>query len=249
MGSGGCSRMRLIAVGARGVALARRRRRRADASRARVRQITFTRRCSPRARHRRLPAPPHPTAARRPSPSSAAGPSVESRHGSRTADRHHRPPGAGRRRGSPGPRARDTAWHETYDHLISKAALEKISPSASPSCGPTGPSRAPSSRCVAALVDGEIVGFAGSGPARDKDAPRIRELYFIYLLDAFHGTGIGQKPVRRGRSSAEEPLYLWVADDNPRAHRFYARNGFALDGATHTEPFLGETLTEVRFVR
>ena len=33
------------------------------------------------------------------------------------------------------------------------------------------------------------------------------------------------------------------------AHRFYTRNGFTLDGATHTEPFLGETLTEVRFVR
>ena len=48
---------------------------------------------------------------------------------------------------------------------------------------------------------------------------------------------------------ADEPLYLWVANDNPRAHRFYQRNGFTLDGAEHTEPFLGETLTEVRFVR
>ena len=27
-----------------------------------------------------------------------------------------------------------------------------------------------------ALVDGEIVGFVGSGPARDKDAPALREL-------------------------------------------------------------------------
>jgi RimJ/RimL family protein N-acetyltransferase len=47
----------------------------------------------------------------------------------------------------------------------------------------------------------------------------------------------------------DEQVYLWVADDNPRAHRFYARNGFELDGDSHTEPFLGETLTEVRFVR
>ncbi len=46
-----------------------------------------------------------------------------------------------------------------------------------------------------------------------------------------------------------EQVYLWVAEDNPRAHRFYTRNGFELDGAAHTEPFLGETLTEVRFVR
>ena len=51
----------------------------------------------------------------------------------------------------------------------------------------------PEFKMFAALVDGEIVGFAGSGPARDKDAPAFRELYFIYLLDAWHGTGIGQK--------------------------------------------------------
>ncbi|MFX5693181.1 GNAT family N-acetyltransferase, partial [Acinetobacter baumannii] len=75
-----------------------------------------------------------------------------------------------------------------------------------------------------------------------------RELYFIYLLDQFHGTGIGQQLFDAAVDEGEE-LYLWVAEDNPRAHRFYARNGFALDGASHVEPFLGEELTEVRFVR
>ena len=60
--------------------------------------------------------------------------------------------------------------------------------------------------------------------------------------------GIGQKLFDAAVADGE-PVYLWVADDNPRAHRFYQRNGFALDGASHTEPFLGETLTEVRFVR
>jgi len=103
-------------------------------------------------------------------------------------------------------------------------------------------------RMRAALVDGEIVGFVGSGPAREDDAPRARELYFIYLLDQFHGTGIGQQLFDAAVDEGEE-LYLWVAEDNPRAHRFYARNGFALDGASHVEPFLGEELTEVRFVR
>ena len=63
-----------------------------------------------------------------------------------------------------------------------------------------------------------------------------------------HGTGIGQR-LFDAVVDGEEQLYLWVAEDNPRAHRFYARNGFQLDGAAHTEPFLGETLTEVRFVR
>jgi GNAT superfamily N-acetyltransferase len=144
-------------------------------------------------------------------------------------------------------RVHATCWHETYDHLISKAALENVSPKRLAELWTHWAQQGDDFTMVAALVDGEIVGFAGSGPARDRDAPRLRELYFIYLLHRFHGTGIGQKLF--DAVGASDEMYLWVADDNPRAHRFYTRNGFALDGATHTEPFLGETLTEVRFVR
>ena len=145
-------------------------------------------------------------------------------------------------------RVHATCWHETYDHLISRAALEKVSPRRLAELWTHWVSQGPEFKMFAALADGEIVGFVGSGPARDRDAPRNRELYFIYLLDEHHGTGIGQR-LFDAAIEPDEPVYLWVADDNPRAHRFYARNGFTLDGATHTEPFLGETLTEVRFTR
>ena len=145
-------------------------------------------------------------------------------------------------------RVHATCWHETYDHLISKAALENVSPKRLAELWTHWAAQGPEIKMFAALADGEIVGFVGSGPARDRDAPRGRELYFIYLLDAFHGTGTGQR-LFDAAVEKDEPVYLWVADDNPRAHRFYTRNGFTLDGATHTEPFLGETLTEVRFVR
>ena len=145
-------------------------------------------------------------------------------------------------------RVHATCWHETYDHLISKAALEKVSPRRMAELWTHWAAQGSEFKQFAALVDGEIVGFVGSGPARDKDAPRFRELYFIYLLDAWHGTGIGQR-LFDAAIGADEPVYLWVAEDNPRAHSFYVRNGFTLDGASHTEPFLGETLTEVRFVR
>lgn len=145
-------------------------------------------------------------------------------------------------------RVHATCWHETYDHLVSKAALEKISPKRLAELWVNWAVQGPEFKMFAALVDGEVVGFSGSGPARDRDAPRMRELYFIYLLGAYHGTGIGQQ-LFDAVLGGQEPAYLWVADDNPRAHRFYTRNGFSLDGATHTEPFLGEQLTEVRFVR
>ncbi|MBB3157920.1 GNAT superfamily N-acetyltransferase [Microbacterium proteolyticum] len=145
-------------------------------------------------------------------------------------------------------RVHATCWHETYDHLISKAALEAVSPRRMAELWTHWASQGDDYRMHAALVNGEIVGFVGSGPARDDDAPRERELYFIYLLDAHHGTGIGQQLFDAAVADGEG-LYLWVADDNPRAHRFYVRNGFTLDGASQTQPFLGEELTEVRFVR
>lgn len=145
-------------------------------------------------------------------------------------------------------RVHATAWHETYDHLISTAALQSVSHRRMAELWTHWAAQGEEYTMRAALVDGEIVGFAGSGPARDEDAPRSRELYFIYLLHAWHGTGIGQQLFDACVEHGEE-LYLWVAEDNPRAHRFYTRNGFVLDGATQEEPFLGETLTEVRFVR
>lgn len=40
-----------------------------------------------------------------------------------------------------------------------------------------------------------------------------------------------------------------MADDNPRAHAFYKRNGLNRDGAQQVQPFLGEELLEVRLVR
>ena len=97
------------------------------------------------------------------------------------------------------------------------------------------------------MCSSDLVGFVGSGPARDENPPRERELYFIYLLDAYHGTGIGQKLF--DAAVGNDPVYLWVASDNPRAHRFYTRNGFVADGGDQVVPFLGEEIHEVRFVR
>lgn len=145
-------------------------------------------------------------------------------------------------------RVHATCWHETYDHLISTAVLENVSAKRLAELWTGWASQGPEFVCDVALVGGEIVGFAGSGPARDADAPRERELYFIYLLSAWHSTGIGKKlfdaVVPEGSG-----VYLWVAEDNPRAHRFYTRNGLHLDGARKDEPFLGEHVTEVRFTR
>ena len=144
-------------------------------------------------------------------------------------------------------RVHAACWHETYDHLLSQAALSQLRPQRLAAMWRRFTTQGPGYRQCVALVDDEIVGFAGSGPSRDDDHPSTHELYFMYLLDAQHGSGIGQKlfdsVVDPGPSS------LWVAADNPRAHAFYARNGYLADGHEHTEEVLGEQLHEVRLVR
>ena len=144
-------------------------------------------------------------------------------------------------------RVHAACWHETYDHLLSAAALSQLHPERLAAMWRRYTSQGPEYRQFVAVNDGEIIGFAGSGPGHDADLPGVPELYFVYLLHAHHGTGVGQRlfdaVVDAGPSS------LWVAADNPRAHGFYARNGYAPDGRDKTEEVLGEQLSEVRLVR
>ena len=77
--------------------------------------------------------------------------------------------------------------------------------------------------------DGDLVGFASSGPSRDDPPVRPLELWSLYLLQAEHGSGAGQ--LLLDAAVADRPASLWVLAQNPRARRFYERNRFALDGA------------------
>ena len=138
-------------------------------------------------------------------------------------------------------------WHETYDHLLSEAALSQLRPQRLAAMWRRFTTQGAEFRQVVALVDGEVVGFAGSGPARDENAPAAHELYFMYLLEDKHGSGIGQKLFDAVVDAG--PSYLWVAAINPRAHAFYTRNGYAPDGHEQVQEVLGEQLHEVRLVR
>jgi len=145
-------------------------------------------------------------------------------------------------------RVHATCWHETYDHLLTAAALSKLRPERLAAMWHGITARGPKYRQVVAIVDGEVIGFAGTAPTNDTDQPAdTRELTVMYLLQSFQGTGVGQRlfdaVVDPGQS------ILWVAADNPRAHAFYARNGYAADGHEKVEEVLGEQLHEVRLVR
>jgi len=100
--------------------------------------------------------------------------------------------------------------------------------------------------------NGEVVAFASSGPARDE--PGEGELYAIYALPQAWGGGAGAALMRASLGALRERGFpaaiLWVLEDNPRARRFYEREGWMLDTAEwgrKVEPHLGVDVAEVRY--
>lgn len=103
-------------------------------------------------------------------------------------------------------------------------------------------------------VNGDAVqGFATLGPARDEEPASTGQLYAFNLHPIAFGSGLAvvlhtaalQALAAAGHASA----YLWVAEHNPRARRFYEREGWVADGGAKGEEFGGQSLTEVRYVR
>jgi GNAT superfamily N-acetyltransferase len=101
----------------------------------------------------------------------------------------------------------------------------------------------------------EVVGFAGYGPSRDEDADpgQTGQLATIYLLPEVWGTGVGRRlmaaTVDGLTGLGYQDATLWVLDSNDRARRFYARAGWAEDGATRFDNSFGFPLHEARYRR
>jgi GNAT superfamily N-acetyltransferase len=110
----------------------------------------------------------------------------------------------------------------------------------------------PQSATWIALRDGEILGFATAGAARQNPtagAPvRDRELWSIYVRTSEYGSGLADRLLERVLPQ-QAPAELWVFEANDRARRYYARRGFEPDGARHVfGPEFGHQ-AEIRMVR
>ena len=102
---------------------------------------------------------------------------------------------------------------------------------------------------LVAEEEGSVVGFASCGESRDTAGEA--ELYAIYVLPETWGSGAGPAlmaaAVAALRTSGFDTASLWVLEDNPRARRFYEREGWARDGGRREEEFLDTTVTEVSY--
>ena len=99
-----------------------------------------------------------------------------------------------------------------------------------------------------AETDGRIVGFVSVGPSRTEDDEG--ELYAIYVLPESWGSGAAPELMAAAKDwFAQEGFataMLWVLVDNPRARRFYEREGWRLDGS-RVDPVRGVEVEEALY--
>lgn len=108
---------------------------------------------------------------------------------------------------------------------------------------------------MVALAGAQVVGFTAFGPTRDADEnlERVGEVRSIYLLPHAWGNGFGRRLMAAAVEHLSRAGYaqatLWVLQSNDRARLFYAKSGWAEDGAVQQDDSRGFPLTEVRYRR
>ena len=133
-------------------------------------------------------------------------------------------------------------WHEAYPGLVSQEYLDKLTLE---KCEKMAYSWTDG---ILIAKDGErVVGFVGYGD-RGEEAPDVGEIFALYVLSAYYGTGVGQQLMEAGLEQLKgyPQVCLWVLKDNARAIRFYEKCGFRATGEEMVSPNI--SAEEIRMV-
>ncbi len=144
-----------------------------------------------------------------------------------------------------GARLHLACWRESYADLLEPARLAEVTADVDRWVTAWRDQLTPTNPRWLAEGGGELIGFACAGPDRTVSGLLGIELYAIYARSAWHGTGVGQALL--DATVGDLPCSVWVLEHNPRAHAFYARNGFQPDGQKDYDDRLAAW--EVRLVR
>lgn len=100
-------------------------------------------------------------------------------------------------------------------------------------------------------VAGKIAGYATIGLNRAQALKQEGEIYEIYLLPEFQGTGLGSYMFRQARSVLSglgfRGLVAWCLEDSANACTFFRATG-GMDIAEGMEDFGGTSLKKLGFV-
>ena len=140
-------------------------------------------------------------------------------------------------------------WQAAYEHVFGMERLAGIDVERRAVSWERALSEYPDEPAFVAEVDGRVVAFASVGPSRDEAG--TGELFAIYALPEAWGSGAATVLIRTAVKTLRELGYreavLWVLEDNPRARRFYEREGWVVDGTQRAGEHMGVQTEEVRY--
>ncbi|WP_323960014.1 GNAT family N-acetyltransferase [Arthrobacter sp. JZ12] len=146
-------------------------------------------------------------------------------------------------------RMKNQGWRQAYRGRISQEVLDGLDDDLEAQaeawrCGFGDGRDAP---LVAIDDDGGIVGIAAAGEPRGDSPPADIELFLLYVLEEYYGTGLGRELAEAviGQAGA----LLWVLEGNDRAIAFYRKLGFTEDGVRETLSERWYGLKVMRMVR
>ena len=135
------------------------------------------------------------------------------------------------------------SWHEAYSGIVDRTYLDALT----------------LDKCVEiafrwrenvliAIDEGKIVGFAGYGNCTDEDLPNAGELFALYVLPEYYGTGVGRRLTDEALANLNQTtISVTVLKNNRRAIRFYEKYGFKPDGIEKTVK-LGSPVPVIRMI-
>lgn len=145
-----------------------------------------------------------------------------------------------------------SSWQEAYRGIVPDDVLDGLSVAQREAFWRSTLS-VPEPPSVYVAEDGdELVGFCAVGaPSRDEGAdPRTAEIGAIYVLPSSWRAGVGSALMNVALADLGadgwESVTLWVLAENRAARDFYARFGFAADGAQTVHEGSGSTEVRLR---
>ena len=134
------------------------------------------------------------------------------------------------------------SWHEAYPGLVAQAYLDALTLEKCEKLAYSWPDN-----LIVAKDGGCVVGFVGYG-CPGKDAPDTGEIYALYVLSEYYGTGVAQQLMDAGLGQLSQypRICLRVLKDNLRAVRFYQKYGFTPVGEASVNSLVGAE--EIRMV-
>lgn len=119
------------------------------------------------------------------------------------------------------------SWHEVYPGVVSQDYLDRFTlEKAEKMAFSWG-----GDHLIIAKAGDRVIGFVGYGDRGD-EAPETGEIFALYILSEYYGTGVGKQLMDAGLEQLKgyPQICLWVLKENKRAIRFYEKCGFHPDG-------------------